>query len=225
MNIAIKEIDQSFAQKFENHAKEISDVVFFQVRNNILEFKHVKDAAKNSLDQFIQLQKEINKSKLETMDLFEKEGQRNYENFQKLNNHQSELEKILDTRLEILDSSIVRITALENISSEIKDELKEINEFLIDLQNTKVDIQTFEERSIELYTDTRKLRIQVDDTTTQMRTLENFWEKYIPLQTQNAINLIMGIDIILKFKNVEVFMLLKYWPKNLILYTTTLSLW
>lgn len=187
MNISIKELDQSFGQKIENHGKEIEDVVF-QVKNNMLEFKHVKDASKESVEQFLQLQKDINKSKRETMQLFESEGKRNTENFEKLNDHQSKLEKIIDARLSILDTSVVRITALENIAAEIKDELKEINNFLIDLQNDKVDVTTFEQKMVEQYTDIRRLRIQVDDVTTQMKTLENFCEKYVPLQTQNAIS-------------------------------------
>lgn len=187
MNISIKELEQSFGQQIQNHAQEISEVIF-QVKNNMLEFKHVKDASKDSMEQFIQLQKDINKSKKETMELFESEGKRNYENFEKLNHHQSKLETLLDARLSILDISVVRITALENIANEIKDELKEINDFLIDLQNIKVDVKTFEEKTVEQYTDTRRLRIQVDDVTTQMKTLENFCEKYIPLQTQNAIS-------------------------------------
>lgn len=122
------------------------------------------------------------------MALFEQEGKKNYEDFEKFNRKQTELEQLLERKLPILDSCQIRITAQEHISIEIKEKIDEINSFLFDLQKNKVSSPTFEQRSIDIFTDIRMLRIQTDNTTVQMRTLENFCEKYVPLQTMNSIS-------------------------------------
>jgi hypothetical protein len=173
MKITIKESEQRSNQKIDNNGNEISDLLF-QVKNNISEFKFVKEQAKKSMEQFIEMQNSNIKSKQEIVDMFEKQNKRSMEDIDKFNKRQTDLEQILDRRLAQLDSLHVRVTQEEALSDEFKKEIKEITDFLFDLQNNKVNIKTFEERSIDQYSELRKFRIQIESVTTQMKTLENY---------------------------------------------------
>ena len=122
------------------------------------------------------------------MDVFEKQAQKENADYIKFNDRQSELQIIIDQRLLQLDSYEIRLAKEENMTEEFKKDVKELNKFCFNLQQNKVNQVTFEERAIDLYTDIRKLRIQVDTSTVEMKNLENFIEKYVPLQTQNLIS-------------------------------------
>lgn len=121
-------------------------------------------------------------------DLFKTESQRHVEDFKRFNEHQTNLESDLNHRLSQLDSAGVRITKLENLSEDIKNEIIDVKDYLNDLDNAKLNRVKFEERFLELYTDFRKTKIKADQVGDHAKTLENYCEKYIPLQVQNAIS-------------------------------------
>jgi len=101
---------------------------------------------------------------------------------------QSKIEQVVERRLSQLDSCQIRLTKEESMTEHFSKEISDLQTFCFDLQNNKVNKTKFEERSIDFYTDIRKLGIQVEKTEIEMKTLANFCEKYIPLQTQNAIS-------------------------------------
>jgi len=187
ISIEVKACEQRCNQKITNHGKEISDLIF-RFKNNVNEFQFVKEQAKRSMDQFLEMQNETVKSKIELKTMFDNQAKKNYEDFVKFNDKQSELQKIIDVRLSQLDKCKINISKNESIIKDITDELKEMNDFLFDLQNNKVAKSTFDEQSIDQYSDIRKMNIQVDNLTIEMKALGNFCQKYVPLQTQNAIS-------------------------------------
>lgn len=74
------------------------------------------------------------------------------------------------------------------MTEEFMKDIKNLNDFWFDLQNNKVNKITFEEKASGLFSDIREIKIQVNTASTDMNNLENFIEKYIPLQTQNWIS-------------------------------------
>ncbi|CAI2386923.1 unnamed protein product [Moneuplotes crassus] len=187
VKIMIHESNQNSDRKINTQNESFNDIVF-RVRNAMGEFKTIKEQSEILMKQFLKYQEENIKSKKEIITNFDKQVEKQAQDYIKFNERQTKLEKALDQRLIQLDSCLVKIAQEEALSEEFKKELNELNEYCFQLENDKLDKVTHEERVIDMYAEIRKLRIEVQQANSDVITLENFCEKYVPLQTQNLIS-------------------------------------
>ena len=113
--------------------------------------------------------------------------QKGADNFEKLNNRQSQLDEELAERFKQLDIQNVKIAQVERIMESYREEVNYLKGFWQDLDNNKTNQIEFLEHKIEFENQTRKIRVNHDNLVNRVTNLENFCDKYVPLIAQNVV--------------------------------------
>ena len=104
-----------------------------------------------------------------------------------LNNRQSVLDEELNERFKQLDIQNVKISKVEGIMESYREEVNYLKSFCQRLDICKTEATSFEDLSVQFEVVTRQIKINHDLLVDKVTNLENFWDKYIPLISQNIV--------------------------------------